>query len=162
MRRSTTTRPDSTGGMRRSATTRRQHRWHAEECDDDQTTQVACGVRRRGALGCGGIGGNRKTSSVDLLTFRFYHTTCTASLSVRCADLWATHLRWKAQTFTLVQILITVVTHEHVFSPHVFSNSLKGIKVPRNACELASCGPATHPNFSWLYTLMVEYRSSIT
>jgi len=48
MRRSTTTRPDSTGGMRRSATTRRQHRWHAEECDDDQTTQVACGgVRRR-------------------------------------------------------------------------------------------------------------------
>ena len=31
------------GGMRRSATTTRQHRWHAEECDDDQTTQVACG-----------------------------------------------------------------------------------------------------------------------
>ena len=75
MRRSTTTRPDSTGGMRRSATTRRQHRWHAEECDDDQTTQVACGVRRRGALGCGGIGGNRKTSSVALLTFPYNHTT---------------------------------------------------------------------------------------
>ena len=40
-------REDNTGGMRRSATTTRQHRWHAEECDDDQTTQVPCeGVRR--------------------------------------------------------------------------------------------------------------------
>ena len=29
---------------------------------------------RLGALGCGGIGGNRKTSSVVLLTFPFYHT----------------------------------------------------------------------------------------
>ena len=48
MRRSATTRQDSTGGMRRSATTTRQHRWHADECDDNKTTQVACGgVRRR-------------------------------------------------------------------------------------------------------------------
>ena len=48
MRRSATTRQDSTGGMRRSATKTRQHRWHAEECDDNKTTQVACGgVRRR-------------------------------------------------------------------------------------------------------------------
>ena len=48
MRRSATTRQGNTGGMRRSATTTRQHRWHAEECDDNKTTQVACGgVRRR-------------------------------------------------------------------------------------------------------------------
>ena len=46
MRRSATTRQDSTGGMRRSATTTRQHRWHAE-CDDEKTTQVACGGKRR-------------------------------------------------------------------------------------------------------------------
>ena len=33
-------RPDNTGGMRRSATTRRQHRWHAEECDADHATPI--------------------------------------------------------------------------------------------------------------------------
>ena len=39
-------REDNTGGMRRSATTTRQHRWHAE-CDDEKTTQVACRGKRR-------------------------------------------------------------------------------------------------------------------